>query len=224
MNSSKFSRRQMLRTGTALGVLAFLRLPASVSAMPKAEEDATIIKFLDAQPKGKGLQWENLESWITSNEDVFAVSHYGTPNVDIAAHQLEITGLVKKPRKLTLDELKKRRKKDVIATLECSGNSSSPGFLGAIGNIRWTGTPLASLLEDCAPQKRAIEAIFFAADDKVEKIREREYIQNFARSLSLQDAMRSDVILAWEMNGQPLPKEHGAPLRLVVPGWFGIAW
>jgi DMSO/TMAO reductase YedYZ molybdopterin-dependent catalytic subunit len=224
MNRSVVSRRQMLRTGAALGVLAFLKLPASVMALPKSEEDAVPLKFLDAQPEGKGLKWEKLESWITPNDEVFAVSHYGTPNVDLESHHLEISGLVKKSRTFTVDELKKRRKKDVIATLECSGNSSSPGFLGAIGNIRWTGTPLAPLLQDCAPAKRAIEVVFFGADDKVEKIRDREYIQNFARSLSLVDALRPDVILAWEMNGQPLSKEHGAPLRLIVPGWFGIAW
>ncbi len=222
MNNSTLSRREML--GTTLGVLAFLHLPPSVMGLPKAEQEGTLIKFLDAQPAGKGLNWEKLESWITPNEDVFAVSHYGTPNVDVGAHQLEITGLVKKPRKFNLEEIKKRKKKDVIATLECSGNSSSPGFLGAIGNIRWTGTPLASLLEDCGPQKRAIEVVFFGADDKVEKIRDREYIQNFARSLSLKDALRPDILVAWEMNGQPLPKEHGAPFRLIVPGWFGIAW
>ena len=214
----------MLQTGTVLSVLAFLKLPDSVLALPTPERGATPIKFLDAQPEGKGLKWENLEEWITPTENLFAVSHYGTPNVDLSTHQLEISGLVRKPLKLTVDELKKRRKKDVIATLECSGNSSSPTFAGAIGNVRWTGTSLASLIHDCSPQKRAIEAVFFGADDKVEKIRDREYIQNFARSLSLADALGPDVILAWEMNGQPLSKEHGAPLRLIVPGWFGVAW
>jgi DMSO/TMAO reductase YedYZ molybdopterin-dependent catalytic subunit len=96
--------------------------------------------------------------------------------------------------------------------------------MGAIGNIQWTGTPLASLLAECGPLKRGIEAVFFGADEKIEKIRDKDYLQNFARSLSLADALRDDVILAYEMNGEPLERGHGAPLRLVVPGWFGIAW
>ena len=158
------------------------------------------------------------------NEKVFAVSHYGNPNVDLESYKLEVSGLVKEPRFWTVDEIKKRRKKDVIATLECSGNSSNPGFAGAIGNVRWTGTSLRSLIRESSPIQRAHEVVFFGADEKVEKIRDRDYLQNFARSLSLDDAFGDEVIVAWEMNGEPLTREHGAPLRLVVPGWFGIAW
>lgn len=207
-----------------MGVLAFLKLPQEVMGLPKAEIGAEPLKFLDAQPPGRGVQWDKVDSWITPNEQVFSVNHYGLPEYDTGNYELEISGLVKKPRKYTLEDLKKRKKKEIIATLECSGNSSNPAFVGAIGNIRWTGTPLNDLLEDSVPYKRAIEAVFFGADEKVEKIRERDYLQNFARSLSLTDAMRDEVLLAWEMNGEPLTKEHGAPVRLVVPGWFGVAW
>jgi len=96
--------------------------------------------------------------------------------------------------------------------------------MGAIGNVKWTGTPLAPLLRECGLHRRAIEVVFFGADEKTEKIREKDYVQNFARSLSLGDAFRENILLAYEMNGQPLEKAHGAPLRLIVPGWFGIAW
>src|SRR5206468_280380 len=123
------SRREMLKTSAALSALAFL--PLSAFGLPSTDEDATPIHFLDAQPEGKMLKWENMDSWITPNEQVFAVSHYGPANVDPATYELEISGLVGKPRTLTLEQLKKRRKKDVIATLECSGNSSSPTFAGA---------------------------------------------------------------------------------------------
>jgi DMSO/TMAO reductase YedYZ molybdopterin-dependent catalytic subunit len=135
-----------------------------------------------------------------------------------------VSGLVKKPKTLTLDEIKKRKRKTVTATLECGGNGASIGFMGAIGNIRWTGTPLVDLLHDCEPMKRAIEVVFFGADQKAEKIRDNDYPQNFARSLHINDARRDDILLAYEMNGEPLTSEHGAPLRLIVPGWFGIAW
>src|SRR5690348_5835008 len=103
MKTSPITRRQMLQTGTVLSVLAFLKLPDSVLALPTPERGAMPIKFLDAQPEGKGLKWENLEEWITPTENLFAVSHYGTPNVDISTHQLEISGLVRKPLKFTVD-------------------------------------------------------------------------------------------------------------------------
>jgi DMSO/TMAO reductase YedYZ molybdopterin-dependent catalytic subunit len=223
-SSHAVTRRDLLKAGSALTIAGFLKVPFSAFAEAARTPGATPIPFLDPQPEGKMLKWETLEDWITPNQNVFAVSHYGTPQVQLENYSLEISGLVARPRTLTLHEIKKRRKKDVIATLECSGNSSSPAFAGAIGNVRWTGTPLAPLLKEAEPRKRAIEAVFFGADEKIEKIRDKEYLQNFARSLSLSEAFRDDILLAWEMNGQPLTREHGAPLRLIVPGWFGIAW
>ncbi|MBU6398898.1 MAG: molybdopterin-dependent oxidoreductase [Verrucomicrobia bacterium] len=221
---TRITRRAMLRHGAALAALALARPPLALFGGADPAAGAALIPFLDAQPASHMLKWERLRSWITPNDQVFAVSHYGPAKVDLDRWQLELTGLVRRPRAWTLAELKARRRKHVTATLECSGNGSNPGFMGAIGNVTWTGTPLASLLAECGPLERAIEAVFFAADDKVEKIRERDYPQHFARSLALGDARREDVLLAYEMNGEPLPAAHGAPLRLVVPGWFGIAW
>jgi len=214
----------MLRGTVAFAALAFAQHPLSVFGFDKVGADETVVPFLDAQPKGKMLYWQDLTSWITPNDQLYSVSHYGTPEVDPGKWQLEISGLVKKPKTLLLAQIKARKRKTVAATLECSGNSSNPGFMGAIGNIEWTGTPLASLLKECHPLDRAIEAVFFGADEKVEKIRDQDYLQNFARSLSLGDALRDDILLAYEMNGQPLEQGHGAPLRLIVPGWFGITW
>jgi len=215
----------MLRSSVAFAALAFAQSPLSVFGFDEPGAGETVVPFLDVQPKGKMLYWQDLASWITPNDQLYAVSHYGTPEVDLAKWQLEITGLVKKPRTLSLADIKARKRRTVTATLECSGNSSNPGFMGAIGNIQWTGTPLAPLLKESNPLDRAIETVFFGADEKVEKIREKDYLQNFARSLSLRDVLkRDDILLAYEMNGQPLEKGHGAPLRLIVPGWFGITW
>lgn len=217
----------MITRSAALVGLAFSQGPQSLFGGEPAGAGETTIPFLDAQPvnpKRPMLQWEQLTEWITPKEQLFAVSHYGTPTVEPTAWQLEIGGLVKRPQKISLAEIKSRRRKSVIATLECSGNSSSPNFLGAIGNLRWTGTPLAPLLKECGLNVRGLEVVFFGADEKVEKIREQDYPQNFARSLSTSDALSDDVLLAYEMNGEPLSAAHGAPLRLIVPGWFGIAW
>src|SRR6266498_939875 len=222
---AQFTRRDMLRSTVAFAALAFAQRPLSVFGFDEPGADETVVPFLDAQPKGKMLYWQDLTSWITSNDQLYSVSHYGTPEVDLRKWRLEVSGLVKRPRSLSLAEVKARKRRTVTATLECSGNSSNPGFMGAIGNIRWTGTPLAPLLAQSHPLDRAFEVVFFGADEKVEKVRDKDYLQNFARSLSLGDAMkRDDILLAYEMNGQPLETGHGAPLRLIVPGWFGITW
>ena len=225
MNPTSLTRRDMLRGSVAFAALAFAQAPLSLFGFDEPGADETVVPFLDAQPKGKMLYWQDLASWITPNDQLYSVSHYGTPEVDLGTWELEISGSVKKPKRLSLADIKTRKRKTVTATLECSGNSSNPGFMGAIGNIQWTGTPLAPLLKECHPLDRAIEAVFFGADEKVEKIRDKDYLQNFARSLSLRDVLkRDDLLLAYEMNGRPLEKVHGAPLRLIVPGWFGITW
>jgi DMSO/TMAO reductase YedYZ molybdopterin-dependent catalytic subunit len=220
----QLSRRELIKGSLALTTLAASGQSLTLLSAP-AKVEGMLIPFLDVQPPGKMLRWQDLTDWITPNDQLFAVSHYGKPTVDPNHWQLEITGLVKNPKRFTLAEVKSRRRKTVVALLECSGNSSSPGFMGAVGNLQWTGTPLVSLLRECGGfEDRAIEVAFFGADEKVEKIREKDYLQHFARSLSRSDALRDDVLVAYEMNGQPLTPEHGAPLRLVVPGWFGIAW
>lgn len=219
------SRRDMLKGSVALAALAFAQYPLSLFGGPTADEGAVLLPFLDAQPTvRKQTRWHELENWITKNDDLYVVSHYNTPTLKAETHQLEIAGLVRKPRILTLDEIKRRKRRTVTATLECGGNGASAGFMGAIGNVKWTGTPLWDLLEECSPLKRGIEVVFFGADERTETIRKKDYPQNFARSLHINDTRRDDILLCYEFNGEPLTKEHGFPLRLVVPGWFGISW
>ncbi len=220
----RLSRREAIQGSVALAALA-LKSPWSILGVDEPKAGEQLIPFLDVQPAGRPmLRWQDLTEWITPDNQVFSVNHYGQPQVDLAAWQLDISGLVRQPHVFTLEQLRSRPHQEVIATLECSGNSSNPGFMGAVANARWTGTPLAPLLRACDPFKRAREVVFFGADQKTEKIREKDYPQNFARSLSWADANRDDIILAYEMNGRPLTPEHGAPLRLIVPGWFGVAW
>jgi DMSO/TMAO reductase YedYZ molybdopterin-dependent catalytic subunit len=175
-------------------------------------------KFDPAKPR---LPWDDLTQWITPQEQFFAVAHYGYPQVDTASWKLEVGGLIDRPRGFTLDDLRKRKARELPLTLECSGN---PPVGGLIGNTKWKGTPLAPLLKECGVKKETIEVVFFAADTGTEKIRGGEYKQNFARSLSLAEAMNSNVLLGYEMGGQPLDNKHGGPVRLIVPGWYGVAW
>jgi DMSO/TMAO reductase YedYZ molybdopterin-dependent catalytic subunit len=130
---------------------------------------------------------------------------------------------VDNPTTLTLDDLKTREQQEVTFTIECSGNTGLPFFNGGIGNATWTGTPLATLLAEAGVQEAGIEVVFWGADAGEQTWGEMTITEQFARSMSLADAMNPDNLLAYEMNGEPLPPLHGFTLRLIVPGWYGIA-
>ena len=137
-----------------------------------------------------------------------------------------MSGLVNKEMELTLDELKRRPRAELIAGFECSGNS--PARLNTeVGNARWTGTSLAALLKEAGLKSTAREVVYFGADHGTEEIahggaQPEKYEQNFARSFSVEDALNPDVLLVWEMNGEPLPAKNGGPVRMLVPGWYGV--
>ena len=225
--AAKTSRRDLMRVGVAAVVAALGPAPRALAA--DDDPGGEVVPFLDPQaydPKRPMLHWDELRitDWLTPTKQVYHVSHYGEPKVDAAAWKLDVGGLVDRPLTLRLDEIKRRPRAEVTATLECGGNGSSPGFRGAIANVTWAGTPLAPILKEAGVSPDAIEVAFWGTDKGKEKIRGGEYEQNFARCLSVPMAMRDDVILCYEMNGQPLTTGHGFPVRLVVPGWFGVAW
>ena len=163
----------------------------------------------------------DLESWLTPIEDFYSVQHYPVPRVDAAQFQLTLSGLVGRPVTLSLDELKRRPKVERTVVFECGGNSRRR-FHGMVGNATWAGVELKTLLEEARPATDAREVYFWGTDRGTERIRNAEYEQNFARSLPVGVASTADAILAYEMNGRPLPVIHGFPLRLVVPGYYGI--
>ena len=223
------TRREMIRRSgvAALSVWAMARLPASALGLAEPGADEELVPFLDPQPTPVGrpmVKWDEATDWVTPTEKVFDVSHYGKPKVDLANWKLEVNGLVDKPTSLTLEQIRARPRKEIVATLECSGNGSNPSFMGAIGNVRWTGTPLAALLKECGVKPEALEVAFYGADTGKETVRKQEVEQHFARTLPVREADCDDILLCYEMNGRPLSPGHGAPLRLVVPGWYGIAW
>ena len=221
------TRREWMRGSLAAAGVVSMGSSLFSLALPTLQDDETAVAFLDPQPVNPDRSmviWDRLKSWITPQEDFFSVKHYGIPEVDSEQWSLGVNGLVSKPRSFTLQELRARARQEYTATLECSGNGASEKFMGAVGNAIWGGTTLAPLLDECGIQSSGIEVVFFGSDQGTEKIRGNEYPQSFARSLSIEDARKKGVLLAYEMNGKPLLQAHGAPLRLIVPGWYGVAW
>jgi DMSO/TMAO reductase YedYZ molybdopterin-dependent catalytic subunit len=229
MNRFTTSRRTFLmHSGSAFAAFALLKSPWAVSAALQTGDE--VIPWLDQRADNPVPQvianqptWEELDSWITPNEQFFSIAHYNRPEIDAANWQLEIGGLVRQPMTLTLNDIKALPRQELIFTLECSGNSGLPFFDAGIGNAQWAGTPLAAVLEAAGVLEEGIEVVFFGADAGEETVREQTITQNFARSMSLADAMHPDNLLSYEMNGEPLPAANGFPLRLIAPGWYGIA-
>lgn len=227
--SKHVSRRKALKTGMAAMAAGTAKLSIPNFAFPSPDAGDELVPFLNMPRTGPNrLDWETLDNWLTPQDQVFNVQHYGIPEFDLADFKLEITGLVNRPQSLTVEDIKNLPRKEQLMTLECSGNGSSKGFMNAVYNSRWAGTPLASLLEQCGIDPKAKEIVFFGKDHKVETLRKgtsRELAVEvpFGRSMSVEDAMNLNVLLAYERNGEPIEKRNGAPLRLIVPGWYGIA-
>ena len=226
MTAPFMTRRQSLQAGAA-GIAAVLASPRF--AFPGQGSDEELVPFLNMPRTGPNrLDWETLDEWLTPQDQVFSVQHYGIPEAKSDLHRLEVAGLVERPKTLTIKEIHGLPKKKQLMTLECSGNGASKGFMNAIYNSEWTGTPLVPLLEECGIREGAKEVVFIGVDRKEETLREgteRELKIEvpFGRSMSLEDVMSTQPLLAYLRNDEPLEIRNGAPLRLIVPGWYGIA-
>jgi len=157
-------------------------------------------------------------------------NHFETPRLDPASWRLEVSGLVEHPLRLDLRDLRNMHSHALVATLECAGNGRSAfdppvdgeqWRLGAVSTAEWAGVPLTEVLDRAGLKPEAREVVFRGADrgsggEAADRGR-------FERSLSVADARHSESLLAYAMNGEPLPLEHGYPLRLIVPGWYAVA-
>jgi DMSO/TMAO reductase YedYZ molybdopterin-dependent catalytic subunit len=166
---------------------------------------------------------------VMPNARFYVRNHFYIPNLDPENYRLQVGGLLERPLSLTLHELRAMRSHSQAITLECAGNGRSlfdPPIegekwdLGAVSTAEWTGVPLAALLERAGVRTEAREVLFRGADSGMvdghaEPIR-------YERSLGLDDLQLAGALLAYEMNGEPLPVHHGYPLRLVVPDWYSV--
>jgi DMSO/TMAO reductase YedYZ molybdopterin-dependent catalytic subunit len=252
-NDQNISRRDLLKAGgSAFAGLAVLRVAGPSTAFGQAAGQV-IPWLDQPPPNpvpqitGNLLKWEELDSWLTPAANFFYVNHYGLPRIDGATWRMAIGGLVARPRTLTLEDLRARERHEVDFTLECSGNNGDPGsfFTGGIGNARWAGARLGPLLNQAGILDEAAEVVFWGTDSGKVTIRDNTGIRSagqtgqvdpdagggldltiteqFARSMSVREALRGDNLLCYQMNGEPLPPEHGFPVRLIAPGWYGVA-
>jgi DMSO/TMAO reductase YedYZ molybdopterin-dependent catalytic subunit len=227
------TRRTILQhAGLASVGLALSELPSLAFSAAWMQSGDEVVPFTDvpenfvtvnAQTKRvAGLDLRQLTSYLTPENQYFVVAHYGVPKIDAATWRLNIRGRVANPRSYTLDELKKRARAQRECAFECGGNRGTAIMNRMIGNARWTGTALRPLIDEAKPMSDAVEVILWGGDEGEEEIRKEKYRQNFARSMTLTDLAKSDAILAWEMNGEPLTADHGFPVRVIVPGWYGV--
>jgi sulfane dehydrogenase subunit SoxC len=158
----------------------------------------------------------------------YLLIHFDIPAVDPDDWALTVGGHVRHPLRLNLEQLKSRPARTIAVTLECAGNGrarlsprplSQPWLVEAVGTAEWTGTPLGSLLDEAGVMDQAGDVVFTGLDRGIQGDVEQQY----ERSLPIGECRREEVLLAYAINGQPLPPQHGFPLRLIVPGWYGMA-
>jgi DMSO/TMAO reductase YedYZ molybdopterin-dependent catalytic subunit len=157
----------------------------------------------------------------------YLLIHFDIPAVDVATWRLEVGGMVERPLSLSLAELQGRPQRTLAVTLECAGNgralleprpASQPWLTEAVGTAEWTGTPLGPLLAEAGVDEAAREVVLTGLDRGAQG----GVVHDYERSIPLAEARRDEVLLAWAVNGEPLPPQHGYPLRVVVPGWYGM--
>jgi DMSO/TMAO reductase YedYZ molybdopterin-dependent catalytic subunit len=183
---------------------------------------------LQLAARNHALPLEALRYPITPVGLHYLLTHYDIPAVDGDTWRLEIGGGVERPLALSLADLRARDAVTVPVTLECAGNGrarlaprplSQPWLTEAVGTAEWTGVPLGSLLAEAGLRDDVVEVLFTGLDRGIEAGVEQLY----ERSLPRAEALGADALLAYAINGQDLPPQHGAPLRLVIAGWYGMA-
>lgn len=177
--------------------------------------------------RNHGMPLEGLRYTITPTGMHYLLVHFDIPDVAESDWRLDVGGLVGRSLNLTLEDIRKRPAVKMPVTMECAGNGralmeprpvSQPWHTEAIGTAEWTGTPLKPLLEEAEVSGDADELLFTGLDRGVQG----DIVQDYQRSLSVEEASRDEVLLVYAMNGQPLEPQHGFPLRLIVPGWYGM--
>ncbi|HYP19243.1 MAG TPA: sulfite oxidase [Chloroflexia bacterium] len=192
-----------------------------------ADKPLVIVK---AEPLNAETPLPALREYFTPNENFYVRSNFPVPAVADEAWRLRVGGAVARHVEFALADLLSMPSRELPVTLECAGNGRTgfsplpqgePWGVGAVATALWRGVPLASILERAGLSASAVEVVFEGGDRGVPSAGLGEV--PFARSLPLEKALHPDTLLPYEMNGAPLPRAHGGPVRLLVPGWYGMA-
>lgn len=227
--TNRTTRRDVLKGSLAIAGLGVLAVPQW--ALPALAQGEAIVPFTDLPenfnptpaPDRRLLDVRRIDGPFTPADQFFTTQHYGHPEVDPATFRLRVSGLVERPTSLSLDELRSLGRAELVAGFECSGNRRP--LQGLCGNGRWTGVPLRTVLDRAGVKPEAREFVFFGADKGMEDVEFRaqkfQVEQQYGRSLTREKALSPEPFLAYALNGAPLTRHQGAPLRLIVPGWYG---
>jgi DMSO/TMAO reductase YedYZ molybdopterin-dependent catalytic subunit len=203
---------------------------ALLATSPPHSSGGLVIR--QSEPRNFEFPFDQLDSYLTPVESFYVRCHFHVPELQRDSYRLSVEGAVKSQLSITYDELRQLPAKTLVATLECAGNNRiflvpmKPGAqweLGAVGNAQWTGVPLATLLNRAGLAGNAREVVLEGADrgEPAEKPAPPAPI-SYSRSLPLDKAL-DDVLIAYAMNGEDLPQDHGYPVRAIVPGHYGMA-
>jgi DMSO/TMAO reductase YedYZ molybdopterin-dependent catalytic subunit len=224
------TRRDMLKTGLALAGLGLVGIPEWV--LPALAQGETVLPFLDfpervitnPAPDRRIIDVRTINGPFTPKDQWFTTQHYGHPKVDPATYTLKVSGLVDRPLTLSLDDLRKMGSTEFVAGFECSGNRGP--LQGLSSNAKWTGVPLKTVLDKAGVKAQAREFVFFGTDRGEEDVEWRTQTfkvqQQFGRALNREKALSPDPLLVYALNGDPLTLHQGSPVRLLVPGWYGV--
>ena len=229
----QISRRETLKRGFAATSLLAL-IPEW--ALPALAQDETDIPFTDlpknfnpsANLNGPTRQYDirKIDGMLTPKEQFFTTQHLNKPMIDPATYRLKFTGMVNKPAEFSLADLRAMKPTEMVLGFECSGNSArAVEALSSCG--RFTGVPLSSVLKQVGVHSQAREVVFFGTDrgpaDVAFRTQTYKLDQQFGRSVTLENAMKPEPLLAYAMNGDPLTLNQGFPVRLMMPGWYGVS-
>ncbi len=225
------SRRDALRHGlTVAGMLAIgdWALPAlaqSETDVPFTDYPANFTAGGNGSPR-RTFDIRNIDGHVVDKDKFFVLQHNNQPEIDPNTYKLKLTGMVNKTMEIPLADLRKMGSKEMMLGYECSGNS--PRAFEALSSCgRFTGVPLREVLNHAGVGDKAREVVFFGTDrGELEVVfRQNTYKlnQQFGRSITLENAMKPDPIIAYALNGEPLTVPQGAPARLIMPGWYGVA-
>jgi len=227
----KLSRRHALRQGLSLASL----LTLSDSVLPVLAQGETDVPFTDYPANfnagGTGsprrtFDIRTLDGFAVPKDKFFVLQHLNQPQIDATAYRLKLSGMVNKPLELSLADLRKMRSTELVAGYECSGNSPR-AFQSLASCGRFSGVRLGDVLNHAGVGAKAREVVFLGTDRGESEVVFRQQTfklnQQFGRSITLENALKPEPLLAWALNGEPLTVPQGAPLRVIMPGWYGVA-